>query len=505
MGFFDGAISSIGESLERSVTNYAEGQIDVAVGGTMGYLFGNGQVTGGAILNGLPDALKNAFGSGGALDTLLSNVAQQQQAIAAIGSQLQAVSSAIARISGEIANVEALLKVIQQEQLYISWAERNDHIKVYVNVIDTSYAQYASYMNHAIGKPTEEIENLATNIISPTTGVGAAANGISSFMLSGGNQDKGALQLWSEMVVPLVVAGLIDYREAVAEYMDYYSKLAYSQLQATNLLIEAYHFRKDSDEAQSRWQAYKDLLLRQEDEFIRFLVPLVYAAIPGGRFMSPVIDPPRSYENFTFFEAAMQLHPGGQAVRGDTDRGSGYYAASSVFMEAEKLLANLYVTEPERRRIVVHLIYMDGQDGAISSRVNGVQSTLDQEQKRITAKHSAQLGPYPITIEMNEDQVPDVNMSSSSYTGSSFHVNRLVFTTSDDGKPLDDGAYTVSNLNATLQPIESYGGKVPFQEAKVLGHQLRVSAAAPFDFMNFGGYMFSLKCPTSESGAFAPP
>lgn len=498
VGFLDGAISSIGSSLEQSVTTYANGQIDGAIGGTMGYLFGQDQEMGGQVLDGLAGALADKFGPGPQLDTLLSDVIQQQKAIAAIGNQLQAVSAAIARITGEIANIQALLQEIRQEQLYQAWASRNDFIKGYVNTIDTTYRQYADYMKHALKTHTKSITKLADDIINPGTGVGNAANGISTYLLSGGNQDKGALQLWSEMVAPLVTARKLDYREAVAEYMDYYSKLAYSQLQATNLLIEAYHFRAESDEAQSLWEAYKALLLRQEDQFIRFLVPLVYAAIPGGRFFDELMNPPRWYGNFTFFDAAMQLHPGGQTIEGDADRGSGFYQPSSVFLQAEKLLANLYVTDPEQRRIVVHLVYMDGEDGAISNRINGVQLTLDPGP--IAAQHKAQLGPFDLSSDLrNEDSVPDQNMCWSGYTGNSFYVNRLVFTIGADGIPLGDGSYGVTDLNAALPPIDSYGGKVPFQEAKVLRYPLRVSTATPFDFMNFGGYMYSLRYPTCEA------
>jgi hypothetical protein len=509
MGFLDSVISNLGNSLEQSVTTYANGQIDSAVGGTMGYLFGGDQKAGGDTLGGLPDALNRVFDQGSAqLTTLLSDVTQQQQEITAIGNQLQAVSGMIQQITGEIANIEAMLSKINQQQLYATWKETNDQIKVYVNVVDTTYQTYADYMQAAIGKPTTEISRLADDITSPTTGVKTAANGIGKFLLSGGDQDKGALQLWSEMVTPLVTQGVLDYREAVAEYMDYYSKLAYSQLRATNLLIEANHFYDDAKQAGSEWEEYKKLVLSQEDQFIQYLVPLVVAAIPG-----PWVDLPGqqfSMENFTAVEAPMQLHPGLQTLPSDADSGSGYYAPTSIFRDAEKMLASLYVTGPEQRRIVVHMLYRGGPNGTIASAVNGVPLTIAPATGgSISPTHQAQFGPL-LTINAglaDKDAVPaDPNFRVDVYSGSVFYLNRLVY------EDVLDGTYNLYDLNNTLPPIDSMVGKTPFQQKKVLGYTLQVNAATPFDFMNFGGYMYSVLYPyniaawlvSAQIGIFPP-
>jgi hypothetical protein len=281
--------------------------------------------------------------------------------------------------------------------------------------------------------------------------------------------------------------------------MDYYSKLTYSQLRATNLLIEAYHFRKQKQQPRQAMDEYKSLLLGQESTFIRNLVPLVAAGVAYFDW-SKIVPTKLHVWSFGQSDAAAQLHPGIQWLPGDVDRTSGYYAPSSVFAAAEKLLANLYVTKPEDRRIVVHMLYTNGANGSIATAVNAVPLTLDHKSSVIQPL-TDQLGPflYPgyFLIDSNYDwiqETPDKDL------GRKFWLNRCVYST--DAGALKDGTYKLTDLNghSGLVQLQTYAAdNVPFQEPRVLGYQLQIGPSAPFDYMNFAAYMVGVGWPDFPS------
>jgi hypothetical protein len=94
-------------------------------------------------------------------------------------------------------------------------------------------------------------------------------------------------------------------------------------------------------------------------------------------------------------------------------------------------------------------------------------------------------GDYPTGMDFNFHVFLDPEGSSLIY------LNRHVYATAPDGKPIPDGVYTLTNLNGHdgLVPIDTYGwSKVPFQQPQVLGHRLQIGPASPFDFMNFAAY-----------------
>jgi hypothetical protein len=512
MGFLDDIVSDVGQSLEQSVRDYAKGQINAAVGGTMAYLFGD-QETGGAVLLGLSGAIGNASGLDPLqIKTLQSGVDQQAAAISWIGNQLQFVAKQVQNLTGQIANIEQLLGEIGQELKYIKWADRNGLMLSDFAHIDSKYSTYAAYMADPIGMSSSHIADLAKQI---TDSMGEACRHISYVMLSQGNQDKGALELWSEMVTLLVAKGLVDYREAVSEYMDYYSRLTYAQLRATNLLVEAYHYQDfgpvKSSRARRALEEYKGLLLSQEDQFIKFLFPLVVAGATNIDW-HPVTEPgmPSNPPRFCFTapDAAMQLHPGIQWLRTDPERGKGYYAPSSVFMAAEKLLANLYVTDPTARRIAVHMVYGSGTGGSIYRAVNAAHPTLDywgQGNNPIAEPippRTFPIGPdpYPTFIDFNFNVSGDPEMGPSN-----IYLNRLVYATTPGGQPIPDGVYTLTNLNGHdgLLPIETYGWKgVPFQQPQVVDYKMQIGPASPFDFMNFAAYTMPVPCFVDQGYAF---
>ncbi|HVR98134.1 MAG TPA: hypothetical protein VMW27_16065, partial [Thermoanaerobaculia bacterium] len=394
MGFLDSAITSVGRELAQTAVSALEKSTGVDVGGTLNYLFGNGQETGGANLDALSQAIEQKFaGDLQQLEMLQAEIYQQDQALAALSAQLSGIASALTQITGIIQNIEQLLSGIGQEQLYQSWQNVDNEMTNYLVSIDTNFRIYSNYLSSYGKTPASEVAKLAENILNGNDGPLDGLSAIHSFMMGSG-QGRGALQLWSLMVTPLVQQGLLDYRLAVQQYFQYYEKLTYAQLQAASLVMEAYNFNDDPINAKKAWDQYRQQILDQEDTFIQWLVPLVYSGVIGGIFVTG--NNPYDSVNYTAYDAAVQLNPRIQYVRGDTDVDAAFYTPSSIFTAAEQLLANLYVTTPSSRRIVVYMLYPNGW--GIDTLLNGVELTLSSVSSSTTissASHNRLGSPFP--------------------------------------------------------------------------------------------------------------
>lgn len=492
MGFLDAAIGSIGQDLAKTAVDSLSQSTGVNVGGTLAYLFGNDQPKGGANMDALGTAVAAKFANDQKQLTLLqAGLFQQSQALAAMGSQLTGIANALTRITGMIQNVQQMLKEIGQEQLFQEWQAVDDKMTDYIAAINSAFATYGNYTTGYKTTPPTLVNGLIGNILDVNGGPIVGLRAIHDFMMGGG-QERGALQLWSSMVTPLVQSGSVDYRLAVEEYFQYYQKLTYAQLKATNLLMEAYNFHGDHNNAKVTWDQYKGQILDQEDAFISGLVPLVFAGEQGGVFVPPGGTQERV--NFTAYDAATQLNPGVQFVRGNSaNKGDAYYTPSSIFTAAEQLLANLYVTDSADRRIVVHMLYPNGS--GINTLLDGLKLTLSRTGSSTTVGSTSDSrlgGPFPFpTLDDYSPWFPDQNV----YSGDGFYLKRYVFTGAD-GAGIKDGQYTVTDLNGHdgLVPLQTYlSGErslpaVPFQQHAIVSYRLQVNHAKPFDFMNFAAY-----------------
>jgi hypothetical protein len=349
-------------------------------------------------------------------------------------------------------------------------------------------------MVHYKTTPASEVSLLVQNILNVNDGPVVGLRAISDFIMGGG-QSRSALQLWTQMVEPLVQLGVLDYRLAVQQYFQYYQKLAYAQLRAANLVMEAYNFNNDPTNAKATWTQYNEQLLKQEDVFITWLVPLVYAGVQGGVFQHVFQADSRSatVTNFSAYDASAQLNPLVQYVRGDANRGNAFYAPSNIFNDAEQLLANLYVTGSKQRRIVVHMSYPDGY--GINPLLNGLFLKIAPpgSANGVNPVSSRRFGhPYPYPASGDYSPIyPDQNI----YSGlQGFYLKRYVY--SDEGG-LGDGQYSVADMNGKdgLVALETYltaeerVPPVPFQQDSVVNYVMQVNSAKKFDFMNFPAYV----------------
>jgi hypothetical protein len=501
MSFFDDALDAMGQSLAQSASGYVQGVTGPVVGGMLGSLFGGSQASGGADIAQLQANIDAKFaGEQQDLDLLNGQMQAQSAQLTNIGNQLTALSGAVSALTRDVEGMAALLQKIAQLEAYGNWQAVDDEMTDAITQIHTIYNTYAVTAANYKTVAAAEVTNLAEEALNPNDGPADSMAKINVYVVSSGRRE-GALQLWSEMVAPLVATGVLDYRNAVDQYTAYYKKLVSAQLLAANVLVEGHNYYDDKLAADT-WKQYKAMVAGQEDEFIRWLVPLVYSGVEAGAVGSS--GNPEGPQ-FTWYEAAMQLHPGLQAMPGDSG-GEGYYAPTSIFRDAEALLAGLSVTDPADRRIVVHMVFSDDQQGTFKNPIDAVPITIQAPTNTQAAEigqggavaptHTGKFAYNPFPVPFDPRGTPDENF----YNGEYLYLYRQVY--SQDACNLQEGAlpdaaYQLTDLNGTLPAVTTYAsfdeglGKVSFQETKVLDYTLTVSPTSQFDFMNFGAYMIS--------------
>jgi hypothetical protein len=503
MSFFDDALGAMGQSLAQSASGYIQGVTGPVVGGMLGSLFGGGQASGGAEITQLQRDITAKFaGDKQDLDLLTGQMQAQSAQLASIGNELTGLSGAVSALTAEVEDMSALLEKIAQVQAYASWQAVDNQMINAITGIHTIYETYAVTAANFKTVPATEVLNLAAEALDPNDGPAVSMAMINSYIAPTGRQE-GALQLWSQMVAPLVASGLLDYRTAVEQYTAYYKKLVSAQLLAASVLVEGHNYYDDKL-ASTPWADYQTMVLSQEDEFIHWLMPLVYSGVEAYGAVTGAPGDARGPE-FTWYEAAMQLHPGLQAMPGDGG-GQGYYATTSIFADAEAMLASLVITEPGDRRIVVHMTFSDDQQGTFKVPIDAATITIEPPKDFDAARtgpggpvaptHTARFSYTPFPAPFNPLGTPDENFFNGNYLYLYRHVYAQVAGSTPAGT-LPDGPYQLTDLNGELMAVATYAsvdeglGTAHFQETKVLDYTLTVSPTSRFDFMNFGAYMIS--------------
>ena len=142
------------------------------------------------------------------------------------------------------------------------------------------YQQYSQYISQYSTTLPSEVARLMQQITNANEIRYGAVAGIGGLITGTGANDKGLLQLGQEMVSPLVLNGLLDYRAAVDQYMGYYKKLKYCATAGH----QTWSWRRttittgktpDPNSAAEFWDSDMQQLRAQENEFIKNLFPLV--------------------------------------------------------------------------------------------------------------------------------------------------------------------------------------------------------------------------------------
>lgn len=495
MSFFDDAVSVIGQGLAKTAINDFSDMTGYDIGGTLNFLFGDNQTTGGQNLEALSNSLKSEFtGSSDQLSFLNNTLTQQGQMIVDLGTQLSSVSQSINAISIEISKIETLLQQINSLQLYNNWQTLDVQVQVYVNAINTAYQTYSQYIENYDSTPTTEVNILITDILNSNNGPKDGLNGISNFILDNGMQ-KGVLQLWSDMVCALINSGVMDYREAVQQYKNYYKKLVFAQLTATNLLMEAYKFNGDGTSCSQAYTDYKNIILSQENTFIQWLMPM-FASGSVAPIENEYVN--GSQYSFSCYNAAADINPSFTCLENYIE----YYSPSNLLYSVEKMLSSLYNNDIDDRRMVVYMAYTNTMSVAIPAEYNISLKSTNNTIIIPSNTGSTMIGSYkfptPIGVQSNSISYPDGNFNFNNQGVSvppngGFILQRFIFSAGEQQTPID-GSYQIYN---NLPPIQSYlqgggnpnyGSGIPLLPNSVSNYTLTIDETSNFDFMNFMAY-----------------
>jgi hypothetical protein len=286
MSFFTDGLTFVAGNVAKGALGWVGGQ---AAGWVLGDLFG----TNGPSTQDVLDAI-------GKLGTQLTNI---QGTLATIEKQL----------TEEFAKIEQDLEEIHQEELYIAWQQVNNNIVTYKNQINTQYGIFIEYAATAsVRKPTEqEIVDLVKQIQDSNVGAEDSLNGINSFVLGDG-QAKGVLELWREMVTPLIAKGQMTFAAASTAYMNYYASILHAQIRAINLIVESYNQQNRNNISKDKYQHYQNLMTQQEVPFLRALEELTYDALqPGASFWTEVDFKDTTFASVEYFSLVQSLWAGG--------------------------------------------------------------------------------------------------------------------------------------------------------------------------------------------------
>jgi hypothetical protein len=416
----------------------------------------------------------------GAIFGTSSGPSNQQllDAIQGLGKQLTSIQNALAYMQADLdknfAEIEQQLQQINEEQLYLSWQVADQQISDYITQINTQYSTYAEYACNSTTTTQGEVTDLVSQITNTNDGAKVSLNGINSYVLGGG-QSKSVFALWVAMITPLMQNGTIPYSGALASYMAYATKILYAQMQAINLIVEAYNEQGSNTNAQSEYGLYQTVATSQETAFLSALEQLQFNAIvPGASFAQGQPGGPYYVAwSYDYFSLLQGLYAGANYIT--------TYCPTPARMAAEQLLAYAQAPKPGDRRIVVWMIYDASQTGiAPQGDYSGVVVPIQ------ISSSAAAAGP------VNPDATTTITTSalyllpywSAPTTPWTRITRRNVFTS------IGDGAYTLFDMNATYPPITGSNQATDyFMDPTVyLTYAMRVDAGQPFDFMDFSIY-----------------
>lgn len=401
--------------------------------------------------------------------------------IEAIGKQLNTIQDTLytmeAMISTDFEQIEQQLQAIAQQQLYEIWQEKDQALQAYITTIDTQYTLYVEYAQNAGTTTKQNISDLVTDIQSSTGALDCLAQ-INALVLGSG-EDKGVLQLWREMVAPLMtmppfLRDKMLFGQTAEQYLNYYTRIAWAQMRAANLLVEAYNQQGNHGEVTTQWQDFKSFMGRQEIPFLVQFEWLLYGVAqqnatwfgletsPSGTFCS------LSYDCASVFQ---DIFAGGLYYS--------YYQPTPARAIAEQLLATAYAMGPSERRIAVWMIHPAGI--RYPTNLDLTQANV----QLVPASGGAPISPDSAATLINTTLSLPMPFYSAIQLLNARLVRRYVFDQS-----VSDGTYTLYDENNTFPTVSGNNQLTDyFQDGQYLNYILRVDAGQPSDFMDFGTYI----------------
>jgi hypothetical protein len=429
----------IAENAAKGLVSYAGGQVG-------GYVF---------------DLI---FGGGGS---------EEYKEIKKLGAQLNSVQTSINNLQNELevfsAEILAELQELEEEQLYLTWSTKNAAVLENLTHVRVQYDRYTDYANSPEETSRTSVNELVTQILDTNVGTEVAMCNLNELILGEG-EDKGVLELWQEMMSPLLVQRKRVWQEAIDNFQRYYLTIVTAQAQAINLLVEAFNQRGNHALTKEKWNDYKRLILSQEDLFLKNFDLLILDSESNTRWA----DSTKWHYKFTYYDGIDLRSPGGIAD---------WYQPRVERESAEKLLYNACSRAENSRRIVIHMIYPQRYSPIPDESTDWFPfpNLENVEIQLVSANDQFGTSIQATTIQLIPIIEEEVIFDSR-------FIKRFIFDFPND---LPDGDYRMKDINGIdgLKTIEcKFSGLINFQRAKVLSFFLTLSVDKTFAFMDFCPY-----------------
>ncbi|MEP0881105.1 hypothetical protein NDI49_06045 [Trichocoleus sp. ST-U3] len=403
-------------------------------------------------------------------------------AIQKLGKQLDAIQGTLSVMDGELHAISSELQKVVQNQLYMEWSTVDIQIQKCIVQIQTQYQRYIDYAKNPKSTTKEEVEQLISDILNTDNGAEVSLVTISNFVV-GSDQAKGCLELWADMVAPMLMkkeSPYLSYKLAVEQYMNYYSRILVAQLNAAHLLVEAFNKQGNHPLAITERDKYRKLISSQEAQFIRNLDVLVASFISSAGEEPVFFDP--GFGGFVY--CSYELIDCIQTYSAGAGYEWSYYRPSIQHSMAEEILAAAYAMDEDERRIVVYMIYPPK-----TPYLNVNNIPLDNVEVQLVD------AAEPDGVGIPASHVQSITVSSDDKLPGKRFIKRFIY------ENLQDGAYRLKNQNGqnglldlpTIFPMKSENlPTLQFQHPKFLNYILTVDPAKQFDFMEFVAYRFGI-------------
>jgi hypothetical protein len=385
-------------------------------------------------------------------------------------------------LEGKLAALASTLNRVELKQLYGLWSNVNVPLFSYMNQVNTQYDTFVEYALESSKTPKENVTRLVNDIQNTNSGAKLSLYGIHMLVLGGGST-KGVLQLWAEMIIPLVKAGSMRMAHARRAYIDYYTQIAGAQLKAINLLEESYNAQQCNHLAQAEYAKFRDLMKAQELGVLYWFEQLLYAGMSNGALWSlshGYLDPPPPGDNvqeyplirptWDYATASQEMLAGSLYATDEP------YRPSPMRQEIETLLAASQAIPPNERRVVVWMIF-DDLLSSWSFSGTGLNLDFDYTAAEVSISLVGQGHPSippSSSSTLLEEASYWMPQYTSAQTTSRRVIQRFVFS-------VPDGKYVLANMNNVYKPVH-HGC---FVNPLYISYQLSVSAESPFAFMDF--------------------
>ncbi|GAB4393006.1 MAG: hypothetical protein Tsb0032_10750 [Kiloniellaceae bacterium] len=402
---------------------------------------------------------------------------EQVQAIEQLGDQLTSVQNAVAALGEELSRdmdlIQKELKEIKLEQLYIAWQTVDNDLQQYITQLDVQYGRFLGYAASPKTTTKEEVTELIDEILNTNNGAAVVMAQINKLLI-GSESAKGALQLYSEMVQPLVRDGKQSCYAAIRNYFNYYVTAAYAQQRALYLLVEAFHEDGNDTLAQRQRDGYQAMVKSQEIPFVSVVDTLLHEEMLGG---IQLVD---GHTLYTYdYVHALQDY----SAQGFYD---GTYSPTEVRAEAEELLTASLCLAPDHNRLVLWMVYppLDmGYAQLKGKNFNNVDVQVRDAGNASAPGISASYSNVVIINRSNGEKGPRNYVRDHSF-------KRMVF------EDLPGGSYVMKDENGQngLDPVASSNEArtAYFQTPKYLTYQMVLNTEAQGAFMDFEVYANNL-------------